>query len=295
MSKETGKKTRLDLLMVERGLSESRERARAMILAGDVLVNGATVTRPAALVASGADVTVRKPPPYVSRGGYKLAHALDVFGLSVEGLVVADVGASTGGFTDVLLQRGARRVYAIDVGTNQLAWSLRQDPRVVVMEKTNVRDLEGLPESVDAAVVDVSFISLALVLPSIARLLTPDGWIVALVKPQFEAGRVQVGKGGVVRDVAVHRQVLERVLREGERLGFAVGGCTPSPILGPAGNREFLVWLRHGEGIGVEQAIDARLFREGTFKRGNLYPPLTRSFRPSKDQIAPPRVILALA
>lgn len=255
-----GRKIRLDVLLVERGLTESRERARAMILAGDVRVDGQIIARAAAPVLETAEVTISKPPPFVSRGGYKLARALDVFGLAVDGLVVADVGASTGGFTDVLLQRGAERVYAIDVGTNQLAWTIRRNPRVVALEKTNIRGLESLPEPINAAVVDVSFISLALVLPPILRLLEPKGWIVALVKPQFEAGRDRIGKGGVVRDAAVHREVLERVLRESLRRGLAIGGGTASPILGPAGNREFLVWLtRAGPGISVEAAVEAAL------------------------------------
>ena len=238
------RKVRLDVLLVERGLSESRERARGLILAGDVRVNGQTVSKPGTSVAADAELTVTRPPPYVSRGGFKLAHALDAFDLDVSGLTLLDVGASTGGFTDVLLQRGARKVYAIDVGYGQLAWRLRQDPRVVVMDRTNIRHVTSLPEIADAAVVDVSFISLTQVLGSIEHLLKPDGWIVALVKPQFEAGRSRVGKGGVVRNPEVHREVLESVLTWATKHGLHVGGCTPSPILGPAGNREFLAWLR---------------------------------------------------
>lgn len=248
------RKVRLDVLLVERGLVESRERARALILAGQVQVNGQTITRPGHLVPASAEVTVAQPSPYVSRGGYKLAHALDYFGLDVSGRTIVDVGAATGGFTDVLLQRGSRKVYAVDVGYGQLAWKLRQDPRVVVMERVNVRYLTSLPEPIDAAVIDVSFISLTLVLEPVMRLVKPDGWILALVKPQFEAGREQVGKGGVVRSPEVHRQVLEKVLSWVVSHGLRIGGCTPSPILGPAGNREFFVLLRR---VGPSESIDA--------------------------------------
>lgn len=254
------RKQRLDLALVERGLVESRERARAQIMAGDVRVNDQVVRRPAIAIHQTDQVSLAQPPPYVSRGGFKLAKALDSFELDVHGLTAVDVGASTGGFTDVLLQRGCRRVYAVDVGHGQLAWRLRADPRVVVLERTNVRFLAALPEPVDAAVVDVSFISLSLVLPVVLRLLTDEGWIVALVKPQFEAGRGQVGKGGVVREPAIHREVLENVLGFATELGLTVGGCVSSPILGPAGNREFLVWLRRtGDGIAVSDVIDAVL------------------------------------
>ncbi|HEX5414023.1 MAG TPA: TlyA family RNA methyltransferase, partial [Chloroflexota bacterium] len=218
------KKQRLDQVLVERKLAETRERAQAMILAGDVTVNGQTVTRAAVAVPADAAVAVMAPPPYVSRGGYKLAHALDAFGLDVHGETVVDVGASTGGFTDVLLQRGATKVYAVDVGTNQLAWKLRQDNRVVSLERTNIRYLESLPEVMDGAVIDTSFISLLLVLPVVARLVKADGWVVALVKPQFEAGREEVGKGGVVREERVHREVLRRVLDWSGEHSFAPRG-----------------------------------------------------------------------
>ncbi len=254
------RKVRLDVLLVERGMIESRERANALVLAGDVKVNHQVVTRPAANVPSDAELEIVKPPPYVSRGGLKLAHALDSFDLSVQGLTMLDVGASTGGFTDVLLKRGARRVYAVDVGRGQLAWQLRQDPRVVSMERTNIRYLVALPEPIDAAVVDVSFISLTLALASIIRLVRPSGWIVALVKPQFEAGRSEVGKGGVVRNPAVHRSVLLNVLTWARDHGLSIGGCTPSPVLGPAGNREFLVLLRlNGVGLDLDAALDSCL------------------------------------
>jgi 23S rRNA (cytidine1920-2'-O)/16S rRNA (cytidine1409-2'-O)-methyltransferase len=252
----TGGKFRLDVLLVKRGLSESRESAQARILAGDVRVSGVVARRPSALYELQADITVEKVAPYVSRGGYKLAHALDAFNLDVRGAVVVDIGASTGGFTDVLLQRGSARVYAVDVGYGQLAWKLRQDPRVVVVDRTNVRYLESLPEPVQGAVVDTSFISLTLVLPAVVRLLSPNGWIVALVKPQFEAGRSRVGKGGVVRDPAVHREVLNRVLRFAMTIGLSIGACTPSPILGPSGNREFLALFRRGgEGVPIDRAV----------------------------------------
>ncbi len=254
------RKERLDVLVFDRGLSPSRESARALILSGDVQVDGQVVTRPGAAVRTSAQIEVTRPLPYVSRGGFKLAHALDAFQLDVAGATVVDVGASTGGFTDVLLKRGARKVYAVDVGYGQLAWSLRQDPRVVVLERTNIRHLEALPEPVDGAVIDVSFISLVLVLPAVQRLLLPDGWIVALVKPQFEAGRAQVGKKGVVRNPAVHRAVLIRVLTWAREHGLGIFGCVASPILGPAGNREFLVLLRQrAGGLAVDQAVAACL------------------------------------
>ena len=250
-------KTRLDLLMVERGLAETRARARTLIMAGEVRVNGRLIDKPGAQVAADAEITVATALPYVSRGGFKIAAAVDVFGINVEGLVVADVGASTGGFTDCLLQRGAARVYAIDVGYGQLAWSLRQDPRVVVMERTNVRYLQTLPEPIDLVTIDVSFISLELVLPVVVGWLVEGGQIVALVKPQFEVGRAEVGRGGVVRQPEQHQAVLARVAGWGRSLGLRLGGVEPSPILGPAGNREFLVYLVPGPArlAGEEQAL----------------------------------------
>ncbi len=241
-------KTRLDVLLVERGLAESRQRAQRLIRAGQVLVNDRPVDKPGTQVDDGAAIRLRAKLPYVSRGGLKLAAALDTFGVDVRGAVCADVGASTGGFTDCLLQRGAARVYAIDVGYGQLAWRLRQDQRVVVMERVNVRYLEGLPEMVDVATVDVSFISLQLVLPAVLRFLKPDGHVIPLIKPQFEAGRQQVGKGGVVKDPAVHRAVLERVLGWAIEHGLAVQGLIPSPLRGPKGNVEFLADLSRGQG-----------------------------------------------
>jgi 23S rRNA (cytidine1920-2'-O)/16S rRNA (cytidine1409-2'-O)-methyltransferase len=260
----TNRKLRLDVALVERGLSVSRELSRALIMSGEVRVDGQVVLRPSATVSPGADLLVAEPPPYVSRGGYKLAHALDAYHLDVEDIVALDVGASTGGFTDVLLQRHARRVYALDVGHGQLAWKIRQNPRVVTIEHTNVRFLESLPEPIDAAVIDVSFISLRLVIPPVARLLKPTGWIVALIKPQFEAGRGQVGKGGVVRDVAVHREVLELVLSWALDHDLAIAGCTVSPITGPAGNREFLA-LFYRAAPGVPFDVDVSAFVDTVF------------------------------
>ncbi|MER3405379.1 MAG: TlyA family rRNA (cytidine-2'-O)-methyltransferase [Chloroflexota bacterium] len=247
---------------MQHGLVESRERAQALILAGDVRVNGVVVTKPAQLVPEDAEIEAGTASlPYVSRGGLKLQHALDTFGIDVRGLVALDVGASTGGFTDCLLQRGAARVYAIDVGYGQLAWKLRQDPRVVVLERTNIRYLERLPDGAlaDLATVDVSFISLTKVLPAVLRLLKPDGFLIALVKPQFEAGPQRVGRGGVVRDPAVHREVLQQIISWAQEYGLVVRGLTRSPILGPAGNVEFLLWLdrrRDAPGIDVAQAIE---------------------------------------
>jgi 23S rRNA (cytidine1920-2'-O)/16S rRNA (cytidine1409-2'-O)-methyltransferase len=266
-------KTRLDQLLVVRGLAESRSKAQALILAGLVRVAGAPRTKPGVSVPDDAVIEIAERLPYVSRGGLKLAHALDAFDLSPAGLVALDVGASTGGFTDVLLQRGAALVYAVDVGYGQLDYRLRQDPRVVVLERTNIRYLEALPPRehgsemrgqerpepptlAACAVIDTSFISLRLVLPAVQRLITPDAWVVALVKPQFEAGAAQVGRGGVVRDPAVHAVVLRAVLGFAAGAGLAPRGLTRSPITGPAGNVEFLAWLGGaGPALDVERAI----------------------------------------
>jgi len=240
---------RLDKLVVDRGLAPSRERARALILAGNVEVSGQVVTKAGAQVDAGAAVALRAPDhPYVSRGGLKLAHGLDAFAIDPRDLTALDIGASTGGFTDVLLQRGAVRVYAIDVGYGQLAWSIRQDPRVVVLERENVRsiDVAKVPEPCDLAVIDVSFISLTLVLARVAELLRPPAGkpIVALVKPQFEAGRDQVGAGGVVRDPAVRLACVDKVKAWATAHGFVAGDVVESPITGPAGNVEYLLLLR---------------------------------------------------
>jgi 23S rRNA (cytidine1920-2'-O)/16S rRNA (cytidine1409-2'-O)-methyltransferase len=241
---------RLDLLLVERGLAVSRERARALILAGDVRVDGQPVTKAGTAIARDAAVTVSVPDhPYVGRGGLKLAHALDVFAIAVDGRVALDIGASTGGFTDVLLQRGASRVVALDVGHGQLDWKIRSDPRVDVIEHVNARALTPamLPPSAttfDIVTIDVSFISLRHILPVVPPLLRPAADVVALVKPQFEAGRAEVGKGGIVRDPAVHRRVVDEIVSAADALGLVRFGLTDSPIAGMEGNVEFLLHLR---------------------------------------------------
>ncbi|MBI3121745.1 MAG: TlyA family RNA methyltransferase [candidate division NC10 bacterium] len=240
---------RADLLLVERGLCASRQEASRLILAGRVRTATGRVEKPGALLPAETPLEVVGPShPFVSRGGVKLRHALDVFGLDPRGRVCLDVGASTGGFTDCLLQAGARQVIAVDVGYGQFALRLRQDSRVHLLERTNIRHLDParLPVRPDLATVDVSFISLALVLPAVVRLLDPPREIVALVKPQFEVGKGQVGKRGVVRDPAQHRAVLERVAHVAQELSLRVSGMTASPLLGPMGNREFLVYLAGG-------------------------------------------------
>ncbi len=252
---------RLDQLLVQRGLAASRERAQQLILAGDVSVGERVVDKPGTQVPLDAPLALAARAPYASRGGLKLAAALDAFAVDVRGMTAADVGASTGGFTDCLLQRGAARVYAIDVGYGQLAWELFQDPRVVVLDRTNARYLEHLPEPVDLVVVDVSFISLRLVLPPALGWLREGGQVVALVKPQFEAGRERLGKGGVVRDPAVHRAVLSEITSWASAQGMGLQGLIRSPITGPAGNVEFLAWWlpgRPGRGDGAAM-IDACL------------------------------------
>lgn len=239
-------KKRLDVLLVERGLAESRERAQALILAGDVQIAGRVMDKASTQIDAHAELTIRAPLPYVSRGGYKLAGALDAFNVDPNGFVCADIGASTGGFTDVLLQRGAKKIYAIDVGYGQLAWKLRQDARVVVMDRVNARYLEKLPERVDLVVIDVSFISLEHILRVAQTLLKPHtGQIIALIKPQFEAGKNEVGRGGIVRDPQVHRAVQEKIARFSESLGLRVNGIIESPIVGTEGNVEFLICLRN--------------------------------------------------
>ena len=241
------KRERLDKLLVERGALGSRERARRLIMAGAVRVDDRVVDKPGTLVAIDAPIAVTGDDmPYVSRGGLKLAAALDAFATPVDGRAALDVGASTGGFTDCLLQRGARAVIAIDVGYGQFAWSLRQDPRVTLLERTNVRQLAAaaLPFVPDLAVIDVSFISLRLVLPAVVSVLAPGGDVLALVKPQFEVGKGQVGGGGVVRDPALHAAAVARVRDGALALGLTCEGECPSPILGPKGNREFFLALR---------------------------------------------------
>jgi 23S rRNA (cytidine1920-2'-O)/16S rRNA (cytidine1409-2'-O)-methyltransferase len=236
-------KIRLDVLLTEKGLAESRSQAQALILAGKISVNGQLMTKPGLQVFAEANITVKEEMPFVSRGGFKLADALQRFGLDPTGAVCADVGASTGGFTDVLLQHGAAKVYAIDVGYGQLAWKLRQDKRVIVLERTNARYLEALPESVHLVTIDVSFISIKLILPAVSQWLTLPGQVIALIKPQFEAGREQVGKGGVIREKSVHQQILEQTINAAIELSFDFLGLIPSPITGPAGNHEFLAYF----------------------------------------------------
>lgn len=240
-------KQRLDQLVHQRGLAASREKARAMIMAGEVLVNGQVVDKPGAQVNTQAEVSIQSKPRFVSRGGDKLAWALEAFQLNIIGCVCADVGAGTGGFTDCLLQNGVARVYALDVGYGQLAYSLRQDARVVVMERTNARYVETLPEPVNLVVVDTSFISLKLLLPVIKGWLTPQADIITLIKPQFEAGKQDVGKGGVVKDSKVHARVLEEILSFAQEQRFTIRGLTVSPLKGPAGNIEFLARLGWGD------------------------------------------------
>jgi 23S rRNA (cytidine1920-2'-O)/16S rRNA (cytidine1409-2'-O)-methyltransferase len=243
------KKIRVDQLLTERGLAESRARAQALILAGLVFSGERKIDKAGQTLAPDAALEVRgKDHPWVSRGGIKLAHALDHFGWDVAGAVALDVGSSTGGFTDVLLARGAAKVFAIDVGTNQLAWKLRQDPRVIVHEQTNARYLtrEIVTEPVDIVTCDASFIALAKVLDTALDLAAPDGRLVALVKPQFEAARDEIGKGGVVRDPAVHARVCAAAAAWVEQRGWQVEGLVPSPITGPEGNVEFLLGARRG-------------------------------------------------
>lgn len=239
---------RLDEAVTRLGLAPTRSKARALIMAGDVLVNGLPSLQAGTAVKTGDDISLKARPRFVSRGGEKLDHALNVFGIDVAGFFCADLGASTGGFTDCLLQRGASKIYAVDVGYGQIDQKLRDDPRVVVEERVNARYLESLPEPIDLVVIDVSFISLSLILPVAAKLLTSTGICVPLVKPQFEAGRKDVGKGGVVRDRAIHRRVLDEVAGYAVANGFSVRGVTTSPITGPAGNVEFLMDLRKGVG-----------------------------------------------
>jgi 23S rRNA (cytidine1920-2'-O)/16S rRNA (cytidine1409-2'-O)-methyltransferase len=239
-------KTRLDVLLTERGLAGSREKAQALVLAGEVLVDGVKARKAGQPVSGEARIEVLRPPPYVSRGGLKLEAALDRFQIPVSGRVCLDVGASTGGFTDCLLQRGAARVHIVDVGAGQLDWKLRSDPRVVLHERLNARYLrpEDIGEPVGLAVCDVSFISATLILPALGAVLQPDAEMVILVKPQFEVGREQVGKGGIVRDPELHRAACERIETAVQEMGFKTS-IVDSPILGAEGNKEFLLYARH--------------------------------------------------
>lgn len=256
------KKERLDKLLVMRGLVTSRTKGQALIMAGEVMVDGERVDKPGTAVSVKSEIELKETMPYVGRGGFKLAGALAEFGLDVNGRVCADVGACTGGFTDVLLQQGAAKVYAIDVGYGQLDWKLRQDERVVVMERTNARYVDVLPESADMVVIDVSFISLRLILPAVQQWLAEKADVVALIKPQFEAGPQQVGKGGIVKELIVHRQVLARILAWAAACHLNPAGLARSSITGADGNVEFLVWLKWGTAVpefAIEAAIDSVL------------------------------------
>ena len=247
-------KTRLDLLLVERGLEQTRQRAQAMIMSGLVFVDGQRVDKAGTAVPNDAQIEVRgNTLRYVSRGGLKLEKAMTTFGLKLDGCICADIGASTGGFTDCLLRRGARKVYSIDVGYGQLAWSLRTDERVVNMERTNIRNvtLDMLAEPIEFFSVDVSFISLHHIFPVAQAITTPDAMGVCLVKPQFEAGREKVGKNGVVRDPATHREVLHNAMGYAAANGFVVRGLDFSPVKGPEGNIEYLMFVQKSEHPGV--------------------------------------------
>ena len=239
-------KIRLDVMLTERGLAESREKAQALVLAGEVLINGVKAQKPGQSVSADADLQVLRRPPYVSRGGQKLEAAIDRFQIKVSGRICLDVGASTGGFTDCLLQRGAARVHIVDVGSGQLDWKLRSDPRVVLHERLNARYLryKDIGEPVHLAVCDVSFISVTLILPALPPLLQPDAEMVILVKPQFEVGRDQIGKGGIVRDPALHSSACERVENVVRQMNYKTD-IIESPILGAEGNKEFLLYARH--------------------------------------------------
>lgn len=253
-------KQRLDRLIVGRGLARSRAVAQRLIMAGEVLVDGALEDKAGTRVSERADIELKAKPRFVSRGGDKLAGALERFPVRIADRVAADIGASTGGFTDCLLKSGAAKVYAIDVGYGQLAWPLRQDERVVVIERTNARYLTSLPETVSLIVSDVSFISLRLIYATAVGWLVPAGEVVSLIKPQFEAGRAKVGKGGVVRDPVVHRSVLEGVTTTMQELGLGLHGLMASPLKGPAGNIEFLGWWQLGvEGDGPAGWIESAL------------------------------------
>lgn len=238
-------KERLDILLVERGFASSRSAAQRLVLAGEVRIGSQIALKPSQMVERDTELTIIKGLPYVSRGGEKLAYALQQFEINVQDKICADVGASTGGFTDCLLQHGAKRVYAIDVGKGILDWKIRQDKRVVVLEGTNVRQLTSFAEAMDLVTIDVSFISLKVILPVVRRWLKPDqGQVIALIKPQFEAGRKEVARGkGVIRSAEIHKRVIEEIRQTIRALGFVEKGLCESPLLGPKGNKEFLIWL----------------------------------------------------
>ena len=254
---EKVKKIRLDTYLVEKGLFESRAKAQAAIMAGLVLADEQKIDKPGTTVKERTAIRLLGGQlKYVSRGGLKLEKALQVFPVTLEGKVMADIGASTGGFTDCALQNGAAKVYAVDVGYGQLAWKLRSDPRVVNMERTNARALDehSLPEPVDAVSIDVAFISLDKILPAVKKIITPEAFVIALVKPQFEAGKEHIGKKGVVKDMAVHKEVITRIIQVARAAGFGIGGLDFSPVKGPEGNIEYLLYLTAGP---EDQVIDA--------------------------------------
>ncbi len=246
MSGKSLLKNRLDKLLFEKGLAESREKAKGLILAGSVLVNGIVIDKAGTLINNDDVLTLKSRMPYVSRGGLKLEHALTEFNIDVQDIIAMDAGASTGGFTDCLLQKGARKVYAVDVGYGQFDYTLRNNESVVLFEKTNIRYLDKslVPDEIDIAVIDVSFISLLKVIPNVSNFLKTDGEIVALIKPQFEAGRKDIGKGGVVKEESIRLAVVEMIKNMSVEMGFHVLGTTTSPIKGPKGNVEYLIYLK---------------------------------------------------
>lgn len=254
-------KARLDVLLVDRQLAPSRSKAAAMIMAGEVNVDARVIDKPGAFVRAEAEISLKAKPRYVSRGGLKLEAALSGFAVDPAGKVCADIGASTGGFTDCLLQHGAARVYAIDVGSGVLDYRLRSDDRVIVMEGVNARYLERIGEPADIAVIDVSFISLRLILPAVSRLVSAAADVIALVKPQFEAGRSEVGKGGIVRDASVHRRVLTETAAAAQSLQFTPIDLMRSPITGAKGNTEFLMWLRPRIASEPARSVEAKIDR----------------------------------
>jgi len=246
MSNKPQNKVRLDRMLFEKGLVESREKAKALIIAGEVLVNGIVADKAGAQVTSNAELTIKNKMPFVSRGGLKLEQAVNDFNIEFKGRTAMDVGVSTGGFTDCMLQHGAAKVYAVDVGYGQFDWRLRNDARVVLLEKTNIRHLEkdSVPDEIDIATIDVSFISLMKVIPNVLEFLKPGGEIVALIKPQFEAERKDIGKGGVVKDGSKRLEIVETIKNWSENAGLDVMGTTTSPIKGPKGNVEYLIYLK---------------------------------------------------
>ena len=246
MTSQSTKKIRLDILLFEKGLTESREKSRALILAGSVLVNGIVVDKAGTNIKTDSDLKILGKMPYVSRGGLKLEHALEELNINVKGKTAMDAGASTGGFTDCLLQYGAIKVYAVDVGYGQFHWKLRNDERIALFEKTNIRYLEKntIQDEIDIAVIDVSFISLLKVIPKIMEFLKTPGEIVALIKPQFEAGKKDIGKGGVVKDEKKRLEIVEKIKSESEKMGLECHGVVKSPIKGPKGNIEYLIYLK---------------------------------------------------